>query len=148
MDISVGGKIVASLSATKQKVIENDISSVEVVTDIERRAAYHVNHKYEQCFKRLFDEWVPKLRANGVTSIPTDETEFANLVFSQPNYKNKFTRHMDSIRQEFNSYLTEKAISPKATQAAFLSDLKTALVADGRAFDYQRELDYATAQGL
>lgn len=92
MKISVDNKEIFSLSETQKKVIMNDISSEIFEEDMHRRLCYILTHKYEQCFKRLKEEWEPKLKANGLRSIPTDEEEFAKLVFSQANYKDRKIR--------------------------------------------------------
>lgn len=92
MKISVNGKQILELSETHKKVIKNDIFDEEFDADMERRLKYIIEHKYEQCFKRLKSEWEPKLKANGVQSIPLDEDEFAQLVFTQPNYKSRSQR--------------------------------------------------------
>jgi len=81
-----------SLSEIQQQVIKNDIKDEDFTKDMERRIAFVMQHKYEQCFKRLKDEWEPKLKVAGVRSIPLDKDEFAALVFSQPSYKSRTKR--------------------------------------------------------
>jgi hypothetical protein len=75
------------LNEIQKKVICNDINSDIFDEDMKRRLFYIINHKYERCFARLKAEWEPKLAAKGVKAIPTDKDEFAQLVFSQPEYK-------------------------------------------------------------
>ena len=41
-------------------------------------------------------EWEPKLSAKGVASLPTDRDAFAQLVFSQPEYKSRKVRDLES----------------------------------------------------
>jgi len=82
---------ILDISDTDKLIIENDVAE-DFDTDIKRRLKYIVEHKKEQCFKRLWDEWVPKLRDRGQTTIPTGETEFVSLVTSQPDYKNAAQR--------------------------------------------------------
>jgi hypothetical protein len=92
MKIEVDGVELFTLSETHKKVIKNDILSGEFEKDMKRRIAYPVAHKYEQCFKRLKDEWDAKFEALGITSIPTNKDEYAELVFAQPTYKNMTDR--------------------------------------------------------
>lgn len=92
MKISVNDSVLFTLSETQKKVICNDIHADEFEADMNRRLQYILTHKYEQCFKRLFEEWMPKLKEKGVKSIPLDESEFAELVFAQPEYKCRKTR--------------------------------------------------------
>jgi hypothetical protein len=54
--------------------------------------AWILSHKYERCMERLRSEWEPRLSASGIKSVPTDDAEFAKLVFSQKEYKNRSER--------------------------------------------------------
>jgi RecJ-like exonuclease len=92
MKISVNDQEIFTLSETQKKVIMNDIREDIFEDDMKRRLQYILMHKYEECFKRLKSEWEPKLKENGVDSIPLDPDKFAELVFTQPNYKNRKQR--------------------------------------------------------
>ena len=93
MKISVDDKEVFVLSDTQKKVIMNDIPSEVFEQDMHRRIKWVLmDEKYCKCFARLKAEWEPKLKAKGVTSIPLDEDEFAQLVFSQSEYKSRSER--------------------------------------------------------
>lgn len=93
MKIEINGKEVLTLSQIKKTVIQNDIPSEIFEEDMERRVVYVINHKYERCFSRLKQEWEPKLRDRGIEFIPTNDEAFAQLVFSQPDYKNRSERN-------------------------------------------------------
>ena len=95
MKIKVDEKDLFELTETQKSVLKNDIKSEIFEEDIKRRLFYIVNHKYEQCFKRLKAEWEPKLAAKGLESIPTDKDAFAQLVFSQPEYKDRSDREAE-----------------------------------------------------
>lgn len=95
MKISVNGQEIFSLSETQKKVIQNDIPSEIFEADMHRRLQYILTHKYERCFERLKKEWEPKLRER-VSSVPTNEEEFAELIFSQADYKNRSQRDEES----------------------------------------------------
>jgi len=95
MKIHVDGKEVLNLSEIRKKVIQNDILSEIFKEDMERRAAYIIQHKYERCFDRLKREWEPKLQSR-YTSIPTDPDALAELIFSQPDYKNRSQRDSEN----------------------------------------------------
>lgn len=92
MKVSVDGVELFTLSEIQKKVICNDIPVHTLEEDLKRRMEYIITHKYEQCFKRLKQEWDSKLVANGVQSVPTDPDAYAQVVFSQPNYKCRATR--------------------------------------------------------
>jgi len=89
MKIKLDGIDLVQLNETKQKVIKNEIKEEKFKDDVKRRIVYSVMHKYEQCFKRLKEEWDPKLAKTGLKAIPTDPDAYAELVFSQPTYKNR-----------------------------------------------------------
>lgn len=92
MKISVDDKELFTLSETQKKVIKNDIHEEIFEEDMKRRIQYILMHKYERCFERLKKEWEPKLKADGIQSIPLDEEEFASLVFSRKEYRNRSQR--------------------------------------------------------
>lgn len=86
MKISVNDEHIYTLSDTQKRVIRNDIHEDEFENDMKRRLHWVLHHKYERCLERLKAEWIPKLK-NRVSSIPTDDEKFAELVFSQSDYK-------------------------------------------------------------
>lgn len=92
MKISVDNKELFTLSETQKKVICNDICADQLDADLCRRLEWVLMHKYEQCFKRLKSEWDEKLKLNGVQMIPSDNDAYAELVFAQPNYKDRLAR--------------------------------------------------------
>lgn len=83
---------ILELNETQLAVISNDIPELELEDDLKRRLKYIITSKYDACYKRLFDEWFPKLAARGVASIPTDKDAFAQLVFSQSDYLDRAGR--------------------------------------------------------
>lgn len=60
------------------------------------RIKWVLTHKYERCLERLKLEWIPRLEAKGITEIPSDDDEFAELVFNQSDYKSRSQREADS----------------------------------------------------
>jgi len=92
MKISVDGQELFELTAIQKQVIANDIQDELFDEDMKRRLYYILTHKYERCYERLQKEWLPKLAANGVKSIPMDRDELAALIFAQPEYKNRSAR--------------------------------------------------------
>lgn len=99
MKISVDDQELFRLSETQKKVIKNDIHEEIFEDDMKRRLQWVLNHKYERCHERLKQEWEPKLIENGVQSIPLDKEAFAELVFSQPNYKNRSGREVEANKE-------------------------------------------------
>lgn len=99
MKIQVDGKIVHELNETQKKVIQSDIPSEIFQEDMERRAKWVIEHKYDRCFDRLKREWEPKL-AKTHASIPTDKDSFAELVFSLPEYKSRSQKELEAKQEE------------------------------------------------
>lgn len=98
MKIYVDDQELFSLSEVQKQVIKNNVVSEVFEEDMKRRLQWVLMHKYEECFKELKAEWDQKLAANGVKMVPTDPDEYAVLVFSQPNYKNRSTRELEAAR--------------------------------------------------
>lgn len=92
MKISVNDATLFELNETQKQVIKNDIPADIFDEDMKRRLQYILTHKYERCFARLKAEWDQKLVQNGVQSVPTDPDAYAQLVFAQPNYKDRAAR--------------------------------------------------------
>ncbi len=98
MKVFVDRKQVFELSDIQIKCIQNDISVDKCMQDLERRLCHVLQHKYEQCFVRLKEEWMPKLAERGYKTIPLDDEEFCKLVFSQEDYKDKATRDKETVK--------------------------------------------------
>lgn len=96
MKISVNDQELFTISATQEKVIKDYINSDIYENDMKRRITWVINEIHKEAFKRLRDTWEPKLIANGVTSIPTDKDALAQLIFSQPDYKDRSARELES----------------------------------------------------
>ncbi len=95
MKISVDNKDLFTLSETQKKVIKDYLHEDIFEDDMRRRLHWVLTHLHDEAFKRLKAEWEPKLLANGVKSFPADPEEFAELVFKQPQYKNRKQREMN-----------------------------------------------------
>ena len=95
MKISVDDVEIYTLTETQKNVIKDSIKSDEFDADMKRRLDWVLKHKYEQCFKRLKNEWEPRLKTLGVESIPLDDDAFADLVFARPEYKDRLAREAE-----------------------------------------------------
>ena len=80
------------LLEARQEVLSKDDYMKEEEKELCDRMAWILQHKYERCFERLKLEWNPKLEARGLTEVPADPDAFAELVFSQPDYKDRSQR--------------------------------------------------------
>lgn len=91
MQVSVDGVVLFELSDHQKNVIKNNIKSDVFDADMKRRLQWVLNHKYEMCMKELESEWLPVLKQR-VPQIPSSPEAFANLVFSQPDYKDMLSK--------------------------------------------------------
>ena len=92
MKIILDEFIIWELNDAMQNVIKNDIPSEIFFDDMARRLRWAIESKYDACFQRLKNEWDPKLANRGIETIPTNKDKYAELVFSQPDYKNRSQR--------------------------------------------------------
>lgn len=95
MKIYIDDELIFEISESKKNVIKNDIPEEEFDEDIKRRLFHIIDHKYSRCLKRLKDEWLPKLKENGVKDVPLDDDAFSELVFAQKEYKNRSKRDIE-----------------------------------------------------
>lgn len=96
MKISVNGLDLFELSETQKSVIKDYVHADIFDADMKRRLKWILTHLYEEAFKKLKEEWDVKLVSNGVKMVPTEQDEYAQLVFSQPNYKDRKTREISA----------------------------------------------------
>ncbi|MDX1532870.1 MAG: hypothetical protein R3230_01535 [Nitrosopumilaceae archaeon] len=113
MKISVNGQDLFEMSELKKKVICNEIPHEVMDDDFKRRIAWLLSHKYERCMERLKREWVPKLKARGVASIPLDDDAFARLVFKQEDYKDRSAREKEANGEQFDKQINNLKINVK-----------------------------------
>jgi len=92
LKIIVDNKTILEVTDTMKKVICNEIRETEFYEDLDRRIVYTILEKYNACFNRLKDQWDPQLAARGIEMIPTNKEKYAELVFSQPDYKSRSER--------------------------------------------------------
>ena len=92
MKIVVDDEEILALNETKKNVLKDEISEDIFDYDMKRRLKHIIMHKYELCFLKLKQEWEEKLKQRGLKSIPLDNDQFAELVFSQPDYKSRKQR--------------------------------------------------------
>lgn len=52
-------------------------------------------HKYERCLERLRKNWESNFSQLGIESIPVDNQQFCQMVFSHPTYKSKKERELN-----------------------------------------------------
>lgn len=94
MLVNVDGKRLFELSDVQKKVIKNDVDADIFDSYIKTSLFYIINHKYNQCFRRLKVEWDKKLEERGIKNIPLNKDKYAELVFSQEDYKDAHSKNI------------------------------------------------------
>ena len=97
MKIKFNDAIILDISETMKKVILHDIQENDLTEHLVHRIQHSVMHKYEACFERLKSEWDKKLADRGIDMIPTNRDKYAELVFSQPDYKGRTEREKECL---------------------------------------------------
>jgi hypothetical protein len=92
MKVMIDNELILELSDVKKQVLKSEIHDHIFDEDMKRRIQWIIIHKYEECFRKLKDKWDPILVVNGVKMVPTDQDEYASLVFAQPNYQSRSER--------------------------------------------------------
>lgn len=86
------------------KALCHDLNEDMLLDELKRRIEWVIMHKYDQCFKRIKQQWDKKLADNGVTMIPTDAKAYLELVRSQPNYKDRKARDAEAHKEESSEH--------------------------------------------
>lgn len=92
MKVSVNDEILFELNDIHKKVLADELHADSIEDDMKRRMQYIIMYKYETIMKKLRSKWEPKLKKEGVKMLPTDDEEFAQLVFDHPEYQCRTTR--------------------------------------------------------
>jgi hypothetical protein len=80
--------ITVSISDTDEKVMKNDL------LDLDQWVQDAVTGKKSNCWKRFQREWTTKLMEDEsfTDAIPSNKTDFVNLVLSRLDYKDRVAR--------------------------------------------------------
>ena len=84
--------ITVTIDDTDQKCMKNDLLDLDVwVQDA-------VLGKKNNCWKRFQREWTTKLMEDEsfTDAIPSNKTDFVNLVLARPDYKDRATRDAEA----------------------------------------------------
>ena len=84
--------ITVTIDDTDQKCMKNDL------LDINQWVQDAVTGKKNNCWKRFQREWTTKLMEDEsfTDAIPSNKTDFVNLVLARPDYKDRVTRDAEA----------------------------------------------------
>lgn len=94
MKVSINDQELLTLSEIQKKVIEDKIESCGAW--VESGLRENIANKFDSAFNGLKKEWDDKLAQRGVEMVPTNKDDYASLVFSQPDYKNRSQRDAEA----------------------------------------------------
>ena len=85
--------ITVTIDDTDQKCMKNDL------LDINQWVQDAVTGKKNNCWKRFQREWTTKLMDDETftDTIPSNKTDFVNLVLARPDYKDRATRDAEAV---------------------------------------------------
>ena len=80
------------VNETDQKVLKNDL------LDIDQSFQDAIAGKINNCWKRMQSEWTTKLMNDDsfTDSIPSNKTDFVNLITARSDYKTRAEREKDA----------------------------------------------------
>ena len=83
-----------TLTETQQKILSNDIYNDTDNAGIDTWLQEAMDGKVNNCWKRFRNEWTQKLMDDPSYNdpIPSNQTDFVNLVTARADYKNRKTR--------------------------------------------------------
>jgi hypothetical protein len=101
MKISIDDVELLTINDTQKKVMQHTISAANLEDDLKRRIVWVlIYQRYDASFRDLKEEWMPKLTGR-YPSIPTDNEQLAQLIFSQADYKDRDAKDIeDAIARE------------------------------------------------
>jgi hypothetical protein len=83
-----------TLTETQQKILSNDLYNDTDNAGIDTWLQEAMDGKVNNCWKRFRNEWTQKLMDDSSYNdpIPSNQTDFVNLVTARSDYKNRKTR--------------------------------------------------------
>jgi len=83
-----------TLTETQQKILSNDLYNDTDNAGIDTWLQDAIDGKVNNCWKRFRNEWTQKLMDDSsfTDTIPSNQTDFVNLVLARSDYENRKTR--------------------------------------------------------
>ena len=82
-----------SLTDTQQKILSNDLYNAADNAGLDKGIQNAVDGKVNSCWKRFRNKWTQILMDDSsyTDAIPSNQTDFVNLVLARSDYKNRKT---------------------------------------------------------
>jgi hypothetical protein len=94
IEIKVNNTVVYTVSDLDIMVLKDAINSNELSAVMGSRLASAIAAKTDQIAIGMFKKWLygGLLAANGITEVPLNKEDLLQLIFAQPNYKDRAAR--------------------------------------------------------
>jgi hypothetical protein len=86
MKFYVDSVCVLELSPVQEQILLSGIPADVFVSTMQQRVVWVINQVIDGSFDSLFNKWLPILQGR-YDSVPSNRDKFAELIFSQPDYK-------------------------------------------------------------
>ena len=86
MKFYVDSVCVLELSPVQEQILLSGIPADVFVPTMQQRVVWVINEVINGSFDSLFNKWLPILQGR-YDSLPSNPDKFAELIFSQPDYK-------------------------------------------------------------
>ncbi len=97
MLVKLDNEVLFEIDDRMIKLLAHDL--VNPIEEIKRRLKWVIEHKCDQCFLRMSQEWTTpdekgesKLSKSGIDAVPTSRRGLVDLIVSHPHYKNRSAR--------------------------------------------------------
>ncbi len=95
LEVKLDEEIILDLSIWQLTLLEDNVLTTDIFWNIKKRLKWIIQHKLDRGLLRLKNQWEARLKER-FEQVPTGDKEFCELVFSQPDYKNKTQRYAES----------------------------------------------------
>jgi len=98
MKISVNDKELFTISENKRRVICDYLHEDIFEEDMKRRVKWVIDEIYNAAARQLISTWSEKISGR-VENIPSDNEKYCDLIISQPDYKSRKQRDLESLQK-------------------------------------------------
>lgn len=130
ISVFIDDKKVFEINETKIKLLKDVLKSEGFEEELVRRLCWGWSQKISDCFSRVIQQWGKTLKER-CQSIPTDEDELLELIFSQSDYKNRDERdEQEALKaaEEARIKAAEDEVAVAKAQEATIAAVESALL--------------------
>lgn len=106
MKIRLNEEVIYQVSEFERKVLEDFFNALDLEDHIKKGLVWNIQSLCNNSKQNLKNQWMPLLFKR-YKSIPTDDEELINLIFEQPDYRNKYQMDFEKSARERSSFKEE-----------------------------------------